>query len=561
MTDQPSTNAGVARASALLALGNIASRVLGLMREVVLANVIGVSSAQTAFNNAVLVSRSIFDLLIAGHLSSAIVPVLSEIEAAEGREALRRVLRAMAGLILVVVGAFALMILPLADPIAGLLGGDDSETVTLSAHLLPLTSPAIAGLLGGDDLETLTLTAHLLRLTSPAIVLLALFSLYSGALYALRSFTYPAMAAAVFNGTLVVLTLAGGALVGGENTITVVALAWVAAAAAQLALQLWGLRGRGSLWPTFDLRDRLVRPVLGKIGRLYVPVIGATILDIATTRFLTYALAASAAIAYGNVYIVRATTLMQFPQGLVATAISAAVLPTLSRSAALVRDDPNGGHAQGFADTLGYGLRLTTALILPAAVGLAVLAIPTIQLLFEHGTNTSADTAITATALRVYLVGVPFAAWDLLLIYGFYARQDTRTPALVGVVSLVTYTLAALLLTPIFDLYALMMADAVKHITHALISAVLLWRRIGGLPGQRLAATLFKALAACAVMVGTAAVMLPLTEGLANGESLSEAVRLALLLAGCGGAYLGAAFVLRIDDLRGLAGLVLRRRG
>lgn len=534
MTDQPSSNAGVARASALLALGNIASRVLGLVRDVVLANVLGVSVALTAFNNAVLVSRSIFDLLIAGHLSSAIVPVLSEIESAEGREALRRVLRSMAGLILVVVGAFALMILPLADPIAGLLGGSDPET--------------------------LTLTAHLLRLTSPAVVLLALFSLYSGALYALRSFTYPAMAAAAFNGTLVVLTLAGGAVVGGENTITVVALAWVAAAAAQLALQLWGLRGRGSLGPTFTWRDRLVRPVLGKIGRLYVPVIGATILDIATTRFLTYALAASAAIAYGNVYIVWATTLMQFPQGLVATAISAAVLPTLSRSAALMRDDPSGGHAQGFADTLGYGLRLTTALILPAAVGLAVLAVPTIQLLFEHGSNTPADTAITATALRVYLVGLPFAAWDLLLIYGFYARQDTRTPALVGVVSLVAYTLAAVLLTPIFDLYALMMADAVKHITHALISALLLWRRIGGLPGQRLAATLFKALAACAVMVGAAALLLPLTEGLA-GDSVREAVRLALLLAGCGGAYLIAAFVLKIDDLRGLAGLVLRRRG
>ena len=93
------TAPSIARASAIVALGNIASRVLGLLRDIVLSNVFGASRALEAFNNAVLVSRSIFDLLIAGHVSSAIVPVLSEIEAKEGRDGLWRILSALAGVV------------------------------------------------------------------------------------------------------------------------------------------------------------------------------------------------------------------------------------------------------------------------------------------------------------------------------------------------------------------------------------------------------------------------------------------------------------------------------
>src|SRR5690606_17846632 len=98
-----STSSSIARASAIVGLGNIASRVLGLVREIVLATIFGASAALESFNNAVLVSRSIFDLLIAGHVSSALVPVMSEIDEKEGRDALYRVLAAMAGLIVLIV--------------------------------------------------------------------------------------------------------------------------------------------------------------------------------------------------------------------------------------------------------------------------------------------------------------------------------------------------------------------------------------------------------------------------------------------------------------------------
>ncbi len=89
-------------------------------------------------------------------------------------------------------------------------------------------------------------------------------------------------------------------------------------------------------------------------------------------------------------------------------------------------------------------MRLATTLILPAAVGLFALAAPIVALLFQHGAFTAHDTQMTVLALRWYLVGLPFAAVDLLLVYAFYARQDTFTPALIGVFSLAVYMVAAL---------------------------------------------------------------------------------------------------------------------
>lgn len=515
----------IARASAIVGLGNIASRVLGLLREMLLARLFGPSGFQEAFNNALLVSRSIFDLLIAGHVNSAIVPVLSEVESTRGRDALWQVVAALGGLLMLVISAAVLLLM------AG--GG------------------VIAGLIGGTDDSAIALTAELIRLTAPALLMMCMFALYNATLYALRIFTYPAMAAAVFNSTMILVTL----LISGQSgSIYGAAIAWIAAAAAQLALQIYGLRS-GKLRLSFNFRDPLVAPVLRRVGRLYVPVIGSLIIDLATTRLLTYALAAQAIIAYGNTYMTYATALYQFPQGLVATSISAAVLPTLARVA---------GEAdkRAFNDALGFGLRLTTVMILPAAAALAVLAVPIIQLLYQNGGSFGGGaTDITAIALRCYLIGLPFAAWDLLLIYAFYARQDTFTPAAIGIFSFVVYTAAALLLFPIFDLYALMLADAVKHIAHTLASAFMLIRRHGWIGNQRLVGTLVRSVAATLGMAGAAMLTLHLIGVGGGDDTLREIVTVAASLAVCGVVYAGLAYALRLEEFRAAVGIVMSRLG
>ena len=216
-----------------------------------------------------------------------------------------------------------------------------------------------------------------------------------------------------------------------------------------------------------------------------------------------------------------ATTLIQFPQGLVAIAISVAILPTLSRQAVNLTD----AGFTAFKATLGHGLRLAIVLIIPAAVGLFILAEPVVALIFEHGKFNATDTAYTALALRLYLLGLPFAAVDLLLVFAFYARQNTLTPALIGLVSLVAYMVVAIFLLPWYSFFALMIADSVKFLIHTTISVWLLGRAMGGYGHQRLMATISRtALAAAGMGVFTLGTMMVLERGFPLDRTIAHMV-------------------------------------
>ncbi len=538
---QEETELGVARATGLLALGNVASRVLGLAREITLTNLFGASAAIDAFNVAIIVPRALYDLLISGHVNSALIPVLSEVAARDGRRELWRLFSALLSMVTVLLALLVLLLELFAQQVVGIVGG-------------------------GLEPHTLTLAADLLRLTAPALIFLGWFSLFAGALYALRIFAWPAFAGVGFNAVIVLVTIAlvsplqivvSVGVSGAQwsqarpaNAITAVALGWLAGSLLQLALQLPGLWAARLRWaPAWR------HPALRQIGRLYTPVMFSLLLDTLVIRSFSYNLATQS-IAGATGYMNWATTLTQFPQGLVATAISIAILPTLSRQAALM----TAAARAAFRDTLGLGLRLAITLILPATAALFVLATPVIALLFEHGAFTATDTQITATALRLYLPGLPFAALDLLLVYAFYARQDTLTPALVGALSLLVYILIAIALFPVLGLFSLMIADSVKHIIHATLCGIILARRVEGLGQQRFWLTLGKSGLASLVTGLVVWLLLPtLAQLTGTGNTLAEL--LLVLIAGGLSALSFAlmAWALRLHELRWLWGLVTQR--
>jgi putative peptidoglycan lipid II flippase len=279
------------------------------------------------------------------------------------------------------------------------------------------------------------------------------------------------------------------------------------------------------------------------------------VLDTLVIRTFSYNLA-SQSIEGSTGYMNWATTLIQFPQGLVATAISIAILPTLSRQAVLTTDTDR----TAFRDTLGLGLRLAITLIIPATVGLFVLAYPIVELIFEHGAFTAVDTIITVTALRLYLIGLPFAALDLLLVYAFYAQQDTLTPALIGLVSLTAYMVVAVVLFPRFGLFSLMIADSLKHIIHALVSGYLLARRVNGLGSQRLLLSLGMAGLAALGMGVLATTLLPVLVSRIGTNGLLHETALVAVSGGLSViAYLGLSFLLRIEELQWLWSLLRQR--
>ncbi len=514
----------MARATSVIALGNVASRVLGLAREIILSDLFGAGAAVDAFNLAIIVPRSLYDLLIGGHVNSALVPVLSEYASREDREDLWELVNALLGIVVVALAVLVLGLEVLAPQVIRLIASDEATP------------------------QVIDRATDLLRVTAPALMFLSLFAVISGLLYALRRFTWPAFASTVFNGTIVLITLVFSHSVG----ITAAALGWLVGAVVQLALQGPGLRDAHL---RVRLRGALAHPGVRKIGLLYLPVMASLALDVLVNRPFSYNLASrtgEGSISYMN----WATTLIQFPQGLVAIAISIAILPTLSRQAANSARDGLGE----FKTTLGQGLRLALVLIIPAAVGLFVLATPVVGLIFEHGKFNAGDTSITALALRLYLLGLPFAAADLLLVFAFYARQNTLTPAIIGLISLVAYMVVAIYLLRWYGLFALMVADSVKFVIHTAIAAWLLGRATGGYGGQRLIRTISRtALASLGMGIVAFGVMTALNHAVPGGGTKAHAI----VVMGAGGSGLVTfgllASWLGLDEWRWIRDLVWNR--
>lgn len=515
-----SPNTAIARSAAILALGSIASRVLGLVREVVIADLFGASGLVSAFRMASQVPASIYELLIGGMLSAALVPVFSQVAEQKGKEALWALFSRVASLVALALAAIVLLLEALAPHVAWLLGG-------------------------GFEPELQAALARMIRIISPAVLLFGLSGVVTGLLYATRRFTFPAFGAAVFNlGTIIAAPLLAGRLNAYSLAVGV-----LLGSGLQLLIQTPGLRGI-SLSFRVDLKDPAIRRILA----LYLPIaVGLLVsqFQIVVDRRLTSSTGESSA-----AWMANATTLVQLAHGLVAVAIAQAVLPTLSRLSAA-------GDVNGFRRTLGQGLRLVLVLIVPATLGLLAMARPIVSLLFEHGQFTANDTYWTTWALRYYLLGLIFASIDWPLNFAFYARQDTLTPALVGVLSVGVYLAVALTLVRPYGMLGLVLADSAKHISHAASMLVLTSRRMGGLAGLGLGQVAGKTALAAGVMAGVMALVLQAVAPV-DSRGLIGKLLVVVTTAGAGlTVYLLLASLLRVRELglvRDLIGQRLRPR-
>jgi putative peptidoglycan lipid II flippase len=519
----------IAGAASLIALGNIASRVLGLLREMTIAYLFGASGWVSAFEVASRVPRMLFDLLIDGLVSSALVPVFSEL-AERDRHELWRVASLVLSLVTLLMG-LALLVME------------------IGAH-------QIAWLMsGGFDAQLLHTTAYLMRLTSPAVVFLSLSGVTTGLLYALKRFTLPAFAVAVFNASLVLvaLVLTGWLGLGVES----LAVGMVVGSAAQVALQLPGLRGA-----RLRFSVNVHHPMLRRIVKLYIPIVLGLVISqvgIVIDRNL-----ASRTGEQSIAWMRYATSVVQFPLGLVSAAIAMAILPTLSRLASppnpALGEKSRQEPAAEFAKTLSQGIRMVLVLILPAVVGLFTIAEPLIALVFQHGDFTAYDTQQTALALRLYLLGTAFAAIDLPLVFAFYARQNTLTPALVGVLGVVVYLVVALapVLFRALRMTDLVLANSAQLTVHAIVMLWLTHREVP-LGGHGLGNTLVKVLpAALAMGALTYFVQLRLHAYFPGGTVLENFLIVAgAAAAGCG-VYGGLLFLMRVEEMYMLLTLVRR---
>ncbi len=461
-----SDNAGILRSASIISIGNIVSRIFGLLRQTVILSTFG-AGLTSAYEVATLIPNNLFDAIKTGMVDSALVPVFSDINARDSRDQLWAAVSTFLSVLIVILIVLVLLMEIFYVPLGALTAIDEFDDPVLR--------------------ET---AYRLMRLAIPAILLLSIASVLTATLYALKRFTVPAFLPAIYNGSIVL-----AALIRPE-AISSLIYGLLLGAVVQIVLQLWVLRDARLRW-SFDIRH----PVIGRILRLFTPIVGVLVVDF-FVRLISYQLAVSTG-DQSISYMRSATTLQQFPMGLVVTALTVAILPVLSQQAT--------DNIEQFKATLAGGIRLVLVLILPAAIGLFAIALPIIDLLFGNGQNmyingvfTYENVDQTARVLQLYAIGLPFAGVDQMLIFASYARKDTFSPSLVGILSMFVNVGTAIALIGVLGLFSLMVADAVKHIVHTVIMLYLLRRQIGGLAGYAIMPTALKALFA-ATLTGIAA--------------------------------------------------------
>ena len=501
----------VALAALLIAVGNIASRVLGVVRESAIAGIFGRGAEVAAFTAASAVPTILYDLLVNGAISAALVPVFSEY--AEGDEqTFWRVASTVINLTLIVVTLLTALVIWQA----------------------PLAVALLAGGFAPDIRETAT---QMVRLLLPAVIFMGLSGLITALLYARQRFLLPSFTTSAYNLGIIVGALALTPALGPFSLVAGV----LAGALLQVLLQLPGLRGM-AYRPTLDLGHPGVR----KIMRLYAPValgIGFSVAGIVLDRNLASGLGATA------IPTMRyATTLIQFPLGLVAAAVSFAVLPTLSRQAAAAEEE-------SFRATLAMGIKVVLLLILPAAAGLAALSTPIVATVLQRREFTAQDTQATAQALLLYLPGLPAAAVDQMLLFAFYAHKRTLAPNLVQGAAVLVYALTALPLLRLagMGVDALILGNSAQWVAHMLILLALA-RGLVRLDGLRLGEALLKC--------GAASLALGLCAwGLARLLGPHVGALPQLLIAGglAAGLYFGLCLLLRVEALDFFVAAVRRK--
>ena len=452
--DQGAPSGRIARAAGAVGGAVLLSRVLGLVREQVLAALFGAGTAMDAFVVAFRIPNLLRDLFGEGALSSAFVTVFTDYREhrtpAETWELANRVFSVITVILSIII-------------LLGLL---------FSRKIVLLLAPDFALVPGKVEL-----TQHLTVVMFPFLLFISLAALCMGILNTYGHFFLPSSASAAFN--LLSIVVGGGLALlfrsWGWEPIYGMAIGTLAGGMGQMGIQLPLLIKKG-FRPRFRAAFR--DPGVRRIGRLVAPaVIGmsATQLNVfINTNFASQC--AEGSVSWLN-YGFR---LMQLPIGLFGVAVSMASMPVMAQEAAH-------GRRQGLGRTVTSSLILASAFTLPAAVGLWFLAEPLVRLIFEHGRFSAHDTAMTAAAIRFYSLGLLGYAGIKVVVPAFYAMDDTRWPV-AGSFTAVAVNLCIILLT-LHQLQhrAIALSTGLSVTVSFLLLTLVLDSKVGGLPWRELA--------------------------------------------------------------------------
>jgi putative peptidoglycan lipid II flippase len=499
----------LAQAATIVMAFFIASRVLGLARDIVISHQFGTSRALDAYFAAFNVPDFIFNIVAGGALGSAFIPTFAAALAVGDCDRAWRLASAVINLALILTTTIAVLLAALAPQVV---------EATVAKGFAP---------------EDQALTAALMRWMLITPIIFGVSGIVMGILNSHQHFVLPALAPVLYNAAII----AGALFLAPTMGVYGLAVGVVAGAFLHLVVQIpWLVRARMRYVPTVGLSNVDVR----EVGRLMLPrTFGIAAVQI---NFLVNTILASGLPAGRIAALSYAWRLMLLPVGIVGQSLGTAVFPTFSEQNARQEHDD-------FRRTFSTTFRATLYLTIPATVGLFILGGPLIALVFQRGEFDARSTAETVWALQFYSIAL-FAHSSLeILTRAFYAMHDTRTPVVVGVGSMVVnVALSLALITPLAQ-GGLALANSIATILEMLILLMLLRSRMIGIDEGRIA------LAVLRIALGSLAMGLVLL-GFANVFAGRGAVFVATWGAALGaGVYLGATALLRSEEI----GFVLQR--
>ncbi|MGZ5332817.1 MAG: murein biosynthesis integral membrane protein MurJ [Solirubrobacterales bacterium] len=511
----------LARSTTFFALATTASRIAGLVREIVAAGYFGVTGPMSAFTIAFQVPNLVRSLFADAAIQAAFVPVFTEqLEKGNKREAFR-LASTLIFLVTMVLGAITAIFI-LAAPV-----------------IMPLCAPGFEG-----EIKDLTIT--LSQLLFPILIMLGATGMVVGVLNSYDRFAAFAISPFFWNVAIIAVLVALAPAFSEDKRIYAYAIGVLVGTAIQLAIPAWDTRNT-----PFRLRwefawTKEVRRVL----LLMLPVtlsLGLINFNLIINSFFGTLVSDQAPAA-----IDKAFRIYMLPQGIFSVAVSTVVFPTLARFAAR-------GAIDDLRRTMANGMRQIILLLVPAAAAILVLSVPMIRLVYQHGEFDAAQTQIVAVALYWFAFSLPFNGLFLLQTRTFFSLQRPWVPTAISGANLAITALAALALYRPFGVGGIVAATVIATAVSVVAQAIILRRLLGGIEATRLFDTTVRVLIAAACLAGVSYLTwYGLDQSL--GRSIgAQALSMSAALSAGAVVYFLAARLLRIPEVEQLLNLLPRR--
>lgn len=507
-----STHKSIVKSAAVIGLGTFCSRILGLLRDMVIAALFGVYAYADAFVIAFRIPNLFRDLLGEGAANAALVPVFSEYSVKHTKEEFWELANTLLNLLLVILAGITLL------------------GIIFSPLLVRIFAPGFV-----LEPEKLSLTITLNRIIFPYCLLICLAAYCMAVLNSLKTFSVSAFAPCLLNISIIIC-----AVIFGEG-ITGLALGVLLGGLLQLAVQVPVLYKKG-------FRPKLFRsfrhPAAGTVGKLMLPrLLSSGIYQLNNVVDSAFGSLAFIVGEGGVAVLYYAYRLIQFPLGVFSNALFQAILPTFSVQA--LESD-----FKELKATLSFGLRSIFFLMLPASAGLIVLSKPIIKVIYERGKFDVYSAQMTSDVLIFYSLGLTAYAAVKVLQACFFALKDTYTPTKVSAWGLgINIALNAALISR-FKISGVAFATSLSGIATGIILLALLNRRLHSLGRREILFSFLRILLATFAM---AAVTILIKKYVAPGEGLMrQAFYLAVLIIASAASYIGFCFIFGVKEAREL---------